>query len=80
MVPTLETQRPEDLVRHDRVVPGDGIEDGRVKVARFRIRRAPRDDLFLIDEAQSLKMQGLPAAMTLTAGSERNVNQQKFHS
>src|SRR5580658_4689087 len=43
-------KRPKDLVLHDWIVPGHGIKDGRIDVARFRVRRTTGDDLLLINE------------------------------
>jgi hypothetical protein len=42
--------RTEDLVLHDLVVPGDGIEKRGVEVMRFRVRLAAGDHLGGIDE------------------------------
>src|SRR5580700_321622 len=42
-------KRPKDLL-HDWIVPRHGIEDCRIDVARFRVRRTTSDDLLLIDE------------------------------
>src|SRR5580700_1410522 len=43
-------KRPKDLILHDWIVPGHGIEDCRIDVARFRVRRTTGDDLLLINE------------------------------
>src|SRR5580658_6755451 len=45
-------KRPEDLILHNWIVPRHGIEDCRIDVARFRVRRTAGDDLLLIDEAR----------------------------
>src|SRR5580692_2634284 len=43
-------KRPKDLVLHDWIVPRHRIEDCRIDVARFRVRRTTGDDLLLINE------------------------------
>ena len=43
-------KRAEDLILHDRIVPGHGIEDCRIEVARLWVRRTAGDNLLLIDE------------------------------
>src|SRR6266852_2103002 len=43
-------KRPKDLILHDWIVPRHGIEDCRIDVARFRVRRTTGDDLLLVNE------------------------------
>src|ERR1700722_5059876 len=43
-------KRPENLTLPDWIVPGHGIEDCRIDVARFRVRRTTGNDLLLINE------------------------------
>src|ERR1700677_1520944 len=43
-------KRPQNLILHDWIVPRHGIENCRIDVARFRVRRTTGDDLLLIDE------------------------------
>src|SRR5260370_28259440 len=43
-------KRPKNLILHDWIVPRHGIEDCRIDVARFRVRRTTGDDLLLINE------------------------------
>src|SRR6202030_2239363 len=43
-------KRSKDLILHDWIVPRHGIEDCRIDVARFRVRRASGDNLLLINE------------------------------
>src|SRR3977135_2902619 len=44
-------KRPKDLVFHDGIVPGDGIDDGGIDVACLRVGRAACNDLLLIAQA-----------------------------
>src|ERR1700675_614440 len=44
-------KRPKDLVLHDGIVPGDGIDDGGIDIACLRVGRATCNDLLLIDKA-----------------------------
>src|SRR5271163_1561654 len=41
--------RPEDFVLHDRVVPGDRIQDRGIEVARLAVGRTSRHNLALIN-------------------------------
>src|SRR5271168_4437616 len=43
-------KRAKDLILHDWIVPRRGIKNCRIHVARFRVRRATRDNLLLINE------------------------------
>src|SRR5277367_6204980 len=43
-------QRPKDLILHDWIVPRHGIEDCRIDVPRFRVRRTTGDNFLLINE------------------------------
>src|SRR5271163_2747632 len=42
--------RPEDFVLHDRVVPGDRIQDRGIEVARLAVGRTSRNNLALINQ------------------------------
>src|ERR1700730_8653373 len=41
---------PKNFILHDWIVPRHGIEDCRIDVACFRVRRTSGDDLLLINE------------------------------
>src|SRR5260370_2637364 len=42
-------ERPKDLILHDWIVPRHGIEDCRIDVARFPVRRTTADDPLFIN-------------------------------
>src|SRR6266849_4094292 len=44
-------ERSKDFVFHDRIVPGNGVNDGGIDVACLRVGRAASDDFALVDKA-----------------------------
>src|SRR5882724_934604 len=44
-------ERSKDFVLHDRIVPGNGVNDGGIDVACLRVGRAASDDFALVDKA-----------------------------
>src|SRR5712675_2099186 len=44
-------KRSKDFVFHDRIVPGNGVNDRGIDVACLRVGRAASDDLVLVDKA-----------------------------
>src|ERR1700730_16135435 len=44
-------ERSKDFVLHDRIVPGNGVNDGGIHVACLRVGRAASDDFAWVDKA-----------------------------
>src|SRR5260370_8229591 len=44
-------ERSKDFVLHDRIVPGNGVNDGGIDVSCLRVGRAASDDFALVDKA-----------------------------
>src|SRR5580704_270201 len=44
-------KRPKDFVFHDRIAPGNGVNDGGIDVACLRVGRTASDDFALVDKA-----------------------------
>src|SRR6266478_5609833 len=44
-------KRSKDFVFHDRIVPGNGVNDGGIDVACLRVGRAASDDVAFVDKA-----------------------------
>src|SRR5260370_20063708 len=52
-------ERSKDFVFHDRIVPGNGVNDVVIDVACLRVGRASSDDFALVDKAcESFKRLG----------------------